>query len=88
MAFADMDRNQLIEQDIDPNACRALWCAVIEEQFRVALTPRRSDHPVEIAVARNWFGTQDFFEACALAGVDGAFILWGVRQHFASRGVL
>lgn len=87
MTFADVDRNQIEEHDIDPRACRALWCAVVEEQFRLAVSPKMADRPAEISAARRWFGTRDFFMACALAGVDGAWVLWGVRHHLAVQGV-
>lgn len=87
MVFADIDRNQIEEQDIDPRACRALWCAVVEEQLRLAVSPRVADRPYEVDSARRWFGTRDFFMACALAGVDGEWVLWGVRKHPALRGV-
>lgn len=87
MTFADMDRNQIEEHDIDPRACRALWCAVVEEQFQLAVSPKMADRPAEISAARRWFGTRDFFMACALAGVDGAWVLWGVRHRLALQGV-
>lgn len=87
MVLDDKDRNQIEEQDIDPRACRALWCAVVSEQFRLAVSPNTVDRPVEISAARRWFGTRDFFMVCALAGVDGAWVLWGVRHHLALQGV-
>lgn len=86
MTFADLDRNQIREQTIQPRACRALWCAVIEDQFRLAVSPCRSDHKSQVCSAQNWFGSRDFFMVCALAGVDGAFVLFGVRRHLAMWG--
>lgn len=68
-------------RDIDPVACRALWCAVVEAQFLLAVSPARSDRPFEIAAARCWFGSRDFFMCCALAGVDGATVLRVVRNQ-------
>ena len=87
MSFEADNANQITEQDICPRACRRLWCAVIDEQFRLAVSPVRIDRPFEVSAARDWFGTRDFFMACALAGLDGAWVLGGVRHQLALRGV-
>lgn len=87
MAFADLDRNQLLEQSVEPRACRALWCAVISDQIQLVLAPCYRDLPSEVSSARSWFGSRDFFTVCALAGLDGAFVLSGVRHLFADAGV-
>ncbi|WP_339855878.1 hypothetical protein [Roseovarius nubinhibens] len=75
------------DDEIDPRSCRALWCAVLQELFRLAVAPRASDHATETATARRWFGSKDFFMVCSLAGVDGAWVLWGVRRHLEEQGV-
>jgi hypothetical protein len=87
MSFEDRNVNQIIEHEVCPRACRALWCAVIEDQFRLAVAPRASDLPREIDSARRWFGSRDFFMTCALAGLDGAWVLWGVHRRFEIAGV-
>lgn len=87
MTFADLDRNQLEEQDIDPRACRAVWCAVIDAQFSLAVDPKLADRPHEVASARRWFGSRDFFMVCALAGLDGNWVLRGVRRQLKIAGV-
>ncbi|MBC7154576.1 MAG: hypothetical protein H5U19_08195 [Rhodobacteraceae bacterium] len=73
--------------EIDPRACRDLWCAVLMEQIELALSPKRADRKSEISAARGWLGSRDFFTICALANVDGAFVLWGVRRQLAHLGV-
>jgi len=87
MSFEADNANQITEQDICPRACQRLWCAVIDEQFRLAVSPVRIDRPFEVSAARSWFGTRDFFMACALAGLDGAWVLRGVRHRLELQGV-
>lgn len=79
MSYGGPQINQLKEQQIQPETCRALWCAVISEHWGLATAPRKSDRPHEIASARRWFGSRDFFAVCALAGVDGAWVMEGYR---------
>lgn len=59
---------------VDPVACRALWIAVLAEALRQALAPGRGDDKLAVQQAQNWFGTQDFWQVCALGGVDGAAV--------------
>lgn len=73
--------------DIDPYRCRALWCGVIAEALKVALTPRLSDHPVEVQRTRNWFATRDFVEVCDMAGVDAGYVRRGVAVLFRAAGI-
>ncbi|PIE15160.1 MAG: hypothetical protein CSA68_07360 [Rhodobacterales bacterium] len=90
MSLDDQNTNQIIEQDIDPLACRALWCAVIKEQLRVAKLPDWGNghaKPYEVISARRWFGSRDFFAVCALAGLDGVWVLLGVRRQLQMAGV-
>ena len=69
-------------------ACQAMWCAVIEDQLKLAQSEARHQRfAYEIDSARRWFGTRDFFIVCALAGFDGAYILGGVRQLLLRKGI-
>ena len=86
VTFDDRDAT-VLEEDICPCDCRALWCAVIEEQLALAVSPYNIDHACEIDSARRWFGSRDFFMVCALAGLDGALVLSGVRCTFRKAGV-
>lgn len=74
MPFADLDRNQLEESRCSAAACRALWCAVINQQLELALAPSRADLDYEIAAARRWFGSRDFHMICNLIGLNGTWI--------------
>ena len=86
MSYAGHQINQLAEHSIHPDACRALWCAVISELWMVATAPRAADRPHEIRAARRWFGSRDFYAVCALAGVDGAWVLQGFRSAAGQEG--
>lgn len=88
MSLDVSNSNQILEHEVCPRACRTLWCAVIEEQLRLVLSPRLADQPLDIDRARRWFGSHDFFMTCALAGLDGAWVLWGVQRKFQRAGVL
>ena len=85
MSFDDRNAT-VLEEDICTCDCRALWCAVIKEQLVLAVSPRTIDHAYEIDSARRWFGSRDFFMVCALAGLDGALVLCGVRRTFRKAG--
>ncbi len=74
MAFADLDRNQVEETECNPEACRALWCAVIAEQLSMALSPRQIHGDNDVARARGWFGSRDFHSVCSLIGLDGHWV--------------
>ena len=87
VTFDDQDAT-VLDEAICPCDCRALWCAVIEEQLVLAVSTRKKDHAREIDSARRWFGSRDFFMVCALAGLDGALVLCGVRREFRRAGVL
>jgi len=61
-------------------ACRELWCAVIMQAWKDALSsPPRNARREKLFVvqARNWFGSADFYHVCALAGIDGDQMLSG-----------
>jgi len=84
MAFADLDRSQLQECPISAEACRALWCEVLSEQFRLATAPLASDTQLEIARARTWFGGRDFMMVCSLIGLDGVWVNTQVQPRIAA----
>lgn len=71
----------------DLSGHRKLWAYVIHEQFGLAINTRSMRRPHEVDAARRWFGSGDFFFVCALAGLDGHWILSGVRREFAKRGI-
>ena len=56
-------------------SCRALWCAVLANAWIEALYPSTRSRPVEVQQSRNWFGSPDFFQVCALAGVEPSRVL-------------
>jgi len=87
MSFDEGNANLITEPRIDAYACQALWCAVIEAQYDLALTPKWRDKRADILRARSWFGSRDFFMVCALAGLDGDWLLSGIRLQFQMRGV-
>ncbi|MDF3413267.1 hypothetical protein HKX54_02270 [Sulfitobacter sp. M57] len=81
--------NQIKGHNVCPRACRALWCAVIEEQLRLALkhNPTLLGPKIDTRRALAWFGSRDFFEVCAIAGFDGGWVLAGVRSRLAEVGL-
>ncbi|MGV6840589.1 MAG: hypothetical protein ACWA40_10390 [Planktomarina sp.] len=88
MSF-DETRNgdQFIDQNMRPDAYRQLWCAVIHEQLTLATSALKKDSPYEVAAARRWFGSRDFFMVCDLAGLDGDYIWENVCRVFKARGI-
>ncbi|WP_416368597.1 hypothetical protein [Tritonibacter mobilis] len=83
MSFAELDRNQLDEHLISVQSCRALWCAVVGEQLSLALAPKRVDREYEVAAARRWFGSRDFYTVCSLIGLNGEWVNAAVRTKIA-----
>lgn len=67
-------------EELDPDACRALWCEVIYDQWELVFGKRWSANKNESAFALNWFGSQGFAEAAHLAGFDPAW-LYAVFLH-------
>lgn len=71
--------------EVNAQACRALWCSVIREILDQALLTRATwtvtHHDIDRS--RAWFGSRDFYVCCALAGLDGDYILDGVRRRIA-----
>lgn len=65
----------------DAEAARALWCAVLMEQWVLATDPNPSDDEEEVIKARRWFGSKWFYRVCALAGVEAEAILSACRDR-------
>ncbi len=66
-------------------ACRELWCAVIMQAWKDALSGSRTSGKREklfVTQARRWFGSADFYHVCALAGVDGEKMLAGFLRAY------
>ena len=89
------------DSDVDAVACRALWCALIWDQWKIAMSPDDQFlKATEVCNARRWFGSKDFYIVCALAGIDAEYVMdrfdrikpaKGVRKnptpmHFSPRG--
>lgn len=83
MSFAELDRNQLAESLVSVGACRALWCAVMTEQFRLAIAPLAMDRRVEVDQARGWFESKDFRTVCSLIGLNDIWVLEHVQPQIA-----
>lgn len=67
--------------------CRALWLAVLGEQWRLVFAPGTlfaASLAARQAVA--WFGTADFHHVCFLGGVDSAYVLRRYTEARAKRG--
>lgn len=66
-------------------SCRALWCAVLASAWVEALYPSSRARSVEIQQSRNWFGSSDFFQVCALAGVEPSQVMMRFTAAIALR---
>lgn len=85
-----------VVQDIDSHtdACRQLWCAVLLVQFQTVFPSRdprrkfRKDHWDELSVEESvrWFGSANFRQVCALAGVDDEFVMLGFERRMEMAG--
>ncbi|SIS98299.1 hypothetical protein [Paracoccus saliphilus] len=69
---------------IPVDACRALWCNVLSMAWEDALHPSITAHPKDVERAQSWFGGRDFWQVCALAGVEGDRILKGFHAALSS----
>jgi hypothetical protein len=90
MTIHDLDHVQTKEMpEMHPNTCRSLWAAVLAEQLRLATLPRPTHFDTELDIyrPRKWFGFRDFHMVCALAGLDGDWILKGYRNKMAEMQV-
>ncbi|MDN5567695.1 MAG: hypothetical protein L0G27_02905 [Paracoccus sp. (in: a-proteobacteria)] len=71
MALDHMPTSCPVYADPHEDACRAMWCAVFDEGWRLAIHPGKSDSPIDISRARDWFGSRDFYLICQFIGFDG-----------------
>lgn len=65
--------------ELDLTACRALWCAVVAENWNLAVMPAPSEGAAVVGAARSWFGSRDYHEVCDLAGVNADDVLMAYR---------
>lgn len=80
-------QNADAERPDEMTAYKRLWIAVLMEQYRAAIRSRAMVSDIEVFQAQRWFGTQNFFLVCDMAGVNGHYILAQVRKQFAERGI-
>ncbi|MDN5789037.1 hypothetical protein [Pseudorhodobacter sp.] len=73
---------QRMPMDISPRACRALWASVLLVQWSDAFPESRVTKRGGGAFGRrsrdyacDWFGSRDFHQVCALAGLDGSSVM-------------
>lgn len=81
-ALPQMDVAEPVGAD-ETAGMRALWCAVLHQALENAVGRGRvaSRNPAHLArQARAWIGSEDFHAVCALAGVDGGYILRKLRE--------
>ncbi|MGK7653174.1 hypothetical protein ACSQ76_12385 [Roseovarius sp. B08] len=77
-----------VNRDVSAEACRQLWCAVLQHAVSMALrslprTERALVTSLEIQRARNWIGTPDFKLVCELAGIDPAYAKARIKSRMA-----
>lgn len=73
--------------DLDPTACRALWCSVLAAGWLDAFPAGDGGvfhYRQSVQLARQWFGSAGFFEVCALAGFEGHAVLDKFRARLAA----
>ena len=75
------NQNQVVEGNINPESCRALWCAVIMVQWNLVFKPCRVDWQYERPAALRWFDSAAFEQVCSLAGFDPDWL----REEFQAR---
>ncbi|WP_306131021.1 hypothetical protein [Roseovarius sp. MMSF_3350] len=80
-----------VHRDVSADACRQLWCAVLQHGIATALraiprTDRALVSSLEIQRARSWIGTPDFRLVCELAGIDPAYAAARVGLRLAQLG--
>ncbi len=80
----DHNESMITENQRGAQACRRLWCAVIEEQLGLVFNPSSKDRGFQRDAARRWFGSYDFAMVCNLAGVDPDYIYAGFTARLLS----
>lgn len=83
MMLDGVNENQVLEQDIDPAACRLLWCAILKEQWDIVFCGRSTDSKNQRQSAMTWFGGRDFQMVCSLAGMDPKSVFEAYHRHLA-----
>jgi len=75
------NNNAVLENRESLQAMRALWCDVIQLAWDDAFFTSKAVGYETLGklegiqrTARSWFGTSDFREVCAMAGVDDAAV--------------
>lgn len=72
-----------IECHTDARSYRALWCAVLKDQWDLAVKPVARDREFEVLAARRWFGGRDFALVTSFAGLDPEWVNDRFRRHLA-----
>ena len=67
---------------IDENACRRLWCAVLVECLKGCLRPWMA-RQYAARMPEAWIGSRGFREVCDLAGFDPALVERWARMEIA-----
>lgn len=79
-----------LQPPIDTAVCseaqgyRALWCAVLVEQWKIAFGQGSMVRPIDVRAAHDWFGSSPFQQVCSLAGVDSGFVMRRYREERAT----
>ncbi|MGZ9812625.1 hypothetical protein ACXN5S_19345 [Pseudoroseicyclus sp. H15] len=88
-----MTRPEIPAADLDPEACRRLWIAVLRAciaavAYRAAgRTMTTRAHALGIdQVGRSWIGSRDFHLVASLAGLDGKALAGRLRAQLACPG--
>lgn len=73
--------------DVDAAACRALWCAVIQEQLRLACGVGFQMSVGARERAGDWFRSRDFESCCEMAGLDADWVRRGALRRIEKGAV-
>lgn len=73
---ATADLPAMAQAPVCPLACRALWVAVLAQEWRTAFPPPRitTISDLRAAEARAWLAGSDCAEICTLIGIDPDFV--------------
>ncbi len=69
---------------------RRLWAAVLAENVRLAIRPRRwpsstlGREKLDRRQSAEWIGSRDFHAVCALAGFDGEYVMRLISVRLAN----
>ncbi|WP_420415905.1 hypothetical protein [Marinovum algicola] len=86
----DLPRLPPIEDphELDPWQCRKLWVAALIVKINIAFggpdpslgQSKANERAAERRRMREWLGSRAFHAECALAGLDGELVLWGLSR--------